>query len=110
MDEFEGLLALLAAAVVLCGPVALVVSLAALKRIRELQNQLARIKAEPPMDRHAGDRLGLTPIFPAATGVGSSAPIEAVSTASAVRKAVRTVGASLASTTALLRPAQMYVR
>jgi uncharacterized membrane protein len=58
MEEFWGLLALLAVAALFCGPVALAVSLTALKRIREIQNQLAP-------ERHTGDRARLTPVSPA---------------------------------------------
>ncbi|MCL5281143.1 MAG: DUF2339 domain-containing protein [Planctomycetes bacterium] len=72
MEEFWGLWALLAVAALLCGPVALAVSLTALKRIREIQGQLAA-------ERRAGDRPRLTPVFPApastsAEGFGGHPP------------------------------------
>ncbi len=75
MEEFWGLWALLAVAAVLCGPVALAVSLTALKRIREIQSELEMmIEAAPPAERRAGDRPRLTPIFPAPPAVGPAAP------------------------------------
>jgi uncharacterized membrane protein len=74
MEEFWGLWALLAVAAVLCGPVALAVSLAALKRIREIQSQLATIRDATTVERRAGDRPRLTPVFPAPPAVGSTAP------------------------------------
>jgi uncharacterized membrane protein len=73
MEEFWGLWALLAVAALLCGPVALGVSLAALKRIRGIQSQLATIKDALPVERRAGDRSRLTPVFPAPPAAGSAA-------------------------------------
>jgi uncharacterized membrane protein len=99
MDEYEGLWVLLAVAAVLCGPVALVVSLAALKRIREIQSQIAAIRVVPPVDRRAGDRPGLTPIFPAAAGVDSRGPVETASAAQAVSEPAQVVSALLAPPT-----------
>ncbi len=66
MEEFWGWWALLEVAAVLCGPVALAVSLTALKRIREIQGQLAA-------ERRAGDRPRLTPVIPAPPTAGSTA-------------------------------------
>ncbi len=91
MDEFEGLLVLLAVAAVLCGPIALAVSLAALKRIREIQSQLAMLKSAPQVDRRAGARPGLMPISPGAPDVGSSVPVEAVPATQAAREPAHTV-------------------
>ncbi len=96
MDEFEGLLALLAVATVLCGPIALAVSLAALKRIREIQSQLAMFKAAPPVDRRAGERPGLTPISPGAPETGSPPPVEVVPTTQAARDPAQVVSAACA--------------
>jgi uncharacterized membrane protein len=74
MEVFWGLWALLGVAALLCGPAALAVSLAALKRIRAIQNELATIKGAPPAQRRAGDRSRLTPVFPALPAAGSAAP------------------------------------
>ncbi len=99
MDEFGGLWALLAVVAVLCGPVALAVSLIALERIREIQNQLARMKVAPPVDRRAGDRPDLTPIFPAPPEADSREPVQAVPTTQIVKERTPTVGAPSAPPT-----------
>lgn len=81
MNEPWGFLVLLGIAVVLCGPVALVVSLVALKRIREMHREIETIQVPPPVDRRAGDRPRLTSIFPVAGEVGSTTPGETVEAA-----------------------------
>ena len=68
MGEPWCFLVLLGIAVVLCGPVALVVSLVALSHIREMQRQIETLRVLPPADRRAGDRARSTPLFPAAPG------------------------------------------
>ena len=82
MDEPWGLLVLLGVAVVLCGPVALVVSLVALSRIREMQRQI-----EAPPGPASGGSPRRRPAPPDADSflplpeVGSPAPGETVGTA-----------------------------
>jgi uncharacterized membrane protein len=99
MDEFWGLWALLAAVAVLCGPVALVVSLIALERIREIQSRLAAMEVAPPVDRRTGDRPSLTPVFPAPAEVDSRAPAEAACTTPAASEPAQTPGAPSAPPT-----------
>ncbi len=92
MDEYAGLWVLMTVAAVLCGPAALVVSLIALKRIEGIHRELEAIRVPPPVGRRAGDRPGLTPVFPARPEVESTVPVETVPTAPAAGEPVQTAG------------------
>jgi uncharacterized membrane protein len=93
MDGIETLLALLAVAAVLSGPLALIVAWIALKRIRAIQRELEAVKAAPPADRRIGDRPRLTQVFPPAPQAGSATPVETLPAAGPVSESVGYMGA-----------------
>jgi len=81
MDEVIGLVLVVVAA--LCGPAALVVSLVALKRMREMQSEMQMMWVLPPTERRASVRPRLTNISPVATEAGPAAPVQAAPTTEA---------------------------
>jgi uncharacterized membrane protein len=70
MEGFLGLIVLLAIGALVCGPIALAVGLAALRRIREIQDELHTLKAISAPERRATNRPRLTRIPPVGEEAG----------------------------------------